>query len=191
MSGSGTARRLLPLLWLVGFVAVGLLLGVLLHLVWTPPKGVVVEPPKTQPDLNFILLNSGQTVFAAIGWFVVLAVGAGVLAGVVAGLRRSALWMSLTVSLVGLLLLEVTMWLSARVLGPTDPAELASRKPPGTVLPIAFSVDAPAAWLAGPLGVLVGFVAVGMLGRTEDPALAPDSRAADGTAPDGAPAGPA
>lgn len=179
MSGSGAARRLLPVLWLVGFVAVGLLLGVLLHLIWTPPEGVVVEPPPSQPDLNFILLDSGQTVFAAIGWFVVLAVGTGVVAGVVAGLCRATLWRAALVALLGVVLLEVAMWLSAMLLGPTDPTQLAADRSPGTVLPIAFAVDTPAAWLAGPLGVLVGFVAVGMLGRSEgDSTHEPDGQAA-------------
>lgn len=151
----------------VTFAILGALLGVLLDRVWVPAKGLVIEPPEGLPDLHFVLLDNGRDVFAATGWFVLMSVGAGLLAGGVLAtvVRVREPWVLLG-GLAGTLVMEFTLWWTASWLGPEDPERLAMTAAPDTVLPVAFEVTGSIAWLAGPLGLLVGFLTVALsLGR--------------------------
>lgn len=127
------------------FVVGGVVAGLVASLLWTPPKGMVLDGRwyrgLTSIDPPTVAQNADQGVFAASGWFSVCALVLGLLVGLFAALwlRRSELLnlVSLTVGgLVGGLLMR---WVTS-LRSPTDPTTLAKGLKNGTVLPDHFQL---------------------------------------------------
>lgn len=112
------------------FAAVGAACGWLWFTLWDPPSGVVFEG-------KWYLDEEGlRGVFPGTGWFVVVAVGAGLVLGVLCALvfDRSEL-ATLSAVLLGAVLATFLMWRVGLALSPADPHELARTAADGDRLP--------------------------------------------------------
>ena len=166
------------------FAALGALAGVVWEWVWTPAIGIVY-------DHAWIALNAIelQQQFSATGWYVVVAVVAGLVGGLLVTLligRKPLLTLAAVV--VGSVLAAWLMGVVGAALGPADPDSLAKTATDGTRLPMALSVTGLSPWASFPVGALVGVVVV-FLGlsphrgrRVERPAETPEP--VDGALPD-------
>ncbi|MBZ5736829.1 hypothetical protein [Nocardioides mangrovi] len=150
---------------------VGALAGVVWQWLWTPPSGLVVNHDWV--PLNAIEL---QQEFSATGWYVVVGVVAGLLAGVVAALLLDAApLLTLAGVLVGAALGAWLMSVVGIALGPADPEVLAKTAEEGVHLPMALAVTGKSPYLAYPVGALLGVIMVfiGISGHRRHPQPAP------------------
>lgn len=154
----------------VGLALWGTVAGVVWEWVWTPVHGVAVDhawSPGTATGL--------QGEFDGTGWYVVVAVLAGLVGGLVAALvaPRPPL-LTLLVVVAGSALAAWLMLAVGTALGPADPAPLAKRAADGTPLPSALTVSGCSPFAAFPIGALIGLVVV-FLGRVpRHPRTGPD-----------------
>lgn len=150
-------------------VVLGVLLGLLTMWVWTPAEGVVVQINQ-DGDKGVALLDNGRGIFSSTGWFVILAAGGGLLTGVVTALAtRGRELLTMTAGLCSAVLFEVVLWLVARLVGPDDPVPQVAGTAVETVVQVPFGVSGAAPWLAAPVGMLVGFLAVVLVLRPRQP----------------------
>ncbi len=168
-------------------LAVLLVLGALAGVLWS----LVVTPAEFTKLAQGAQMGEDQLgrQFGADGWYVVIAVLTGLVAGVVLSWWRAGSVAVTTVALlVGAVVAAVAMALVGHLLGPPDPKGALAVAKVGATVPEALDVgmgpvwpltdylkDTLAVYLAWPVGVLVGvlLVLVGT-GRDEDRASGPD-----------------
>ncbi|MEP9380905.1 hypothetical protein [Nocardioides sp. KR10-350] len=144
--------------------------GLLVHLLWSPPDGMVVNHVwyrgLRSTDPVILAQNTDQAVFSGVGWFVVVAVAAGVLLGAVAALfldrEEYATLAAVVVASVGAGLLAYAV---ATGLAAANPDPLARSAPDGTVLPDTLRLGSRWIVLACPAGALIALMAVFLLLR--------------------------
>jgi hypothetical protein len=136
-------------------LVVGAVAGVVWEWVWSPPLGVVAHHHWVQDEVGL------RGDFAGTGLYVVVAAGAGLLAGLVAALlARGHEIVSLAALFVGSLLAGWLMYRVGVALGPADPGVLARSAPYLTRLPGELTVSGTSPFLALPAGALVGLTVV-------------------------------
>lgn len=137
------------------FAAVGAVAGVVWEWVWTPPVGVVVHHQWLQDEVGL------RGDFSATGTYVLVAVVAGLLTGVVVSLLldRSEL-VTLVAVVAGALLAGWVMHRVGSHLGPADPRHLAASAKDETQLPGPLVVSGKSALRAFPAGALLGLTVV-------------------------------
>lgn len=134
----------------------GALAGVVWQWLWTPPSGIVFDHQWV--PLNAIEL---QQEFSATGWYVVVALVAGLLAGIgVALVLDAAPLVTLAAVVVGSAAGAGLMSLVGSALGPADPDGLAKTAKDGAHLPAALSVTGLSPYIALPVGALIGLLVV-------------------------------
>lgn len=155
-----TARRVLVVL--LGFVVLGVVCGVVWWLLVHP-----AEFTKTKAGGSMGEIQLGRR-FGAAGWYVVVAVVAGLASGVVPtwrGLGSRSADPAITAVLVaaGSVVAAAVMAYVGLLLGPANPSTVLAHAPPGTKVPVQLSIPRsawpvflswPVASLAGCLGVL-------------------------------------
>jgi hypothetical protein len=178
---TGTDRRVVLQLGLVvaALAAVGALAGVVWQWLWTPTIGVVVDHRWTAGDALGL-----QHEFSGTGWYVAVALVAGLVAGVgVALLVDRVPLLTLAAVVVGSALAAWVMLLVGSALGPPDPTIVARTADDGTRLPMELSVTGRSPWIALPSGALIGLllVFIGLSPRRQAPAVgsSPDDVAAE------------
>jgi hypothetical protein len=162
VTGRVVAGRVLVVLGT--FAVVGAIAGVVWEWLWTPPLGIVYRG-------QWILEPSGPDyAFSGTGWYVVVALVAGVLTALVLGwVLVSGELTTLTAAVVGSVLAGWLMFTVGHSLGPPDPRPLAAAKDDLERLPsdLRVAVDDPepedaaysvasSAFLSFPLGTAVG-----------------------------------
>ena len=170
MSSTATGRLAVQLgLVVAALAAVGALAGVVWQWIWTPTVGVVVDHRWTAGDALGL-----QHEFSGTGWYVAVALVAGLLAGVVAALLvdRAPL-LTLAAVVVGSALAAWVMLLVGSALGPPDPDVVARTADDGTRLPMQLSVTGRSPWIALPSGALIGLLVVfiGLSPRRQTPSV--------------------
>ena len=147
---TGTPRRVLRLgLVLVAFVVVGVAAGVLWEWLWTPPTGLVVD------DTWFLDAEGVQNDFSGTGIYVVVALAAGALLGLVTGLTtRGHELATLAVVALGSVAAGWVMLLTGTHLGPPDPRPLADGRKDLAELPSDLRVVGTAPYISFPAGAL-------------------------------------
>jgi hypothetical protein len=168
----------------LGFVvtalaAVGALAGVVWQWLWTPTIGVVVDHRWSAGDALGL-----QHEFSGTGWYVVVALVAGLIAGVgVALLVDRVPLLTLAAVVVGSALAAWVMLLVGSALGPPDPDIAARTADDGTRLPMELGVTGWSPWIALPSGALMGLllVFIGLSPRRQPPSVesAPNGVAAE------------
>lgn len=151
---------------LATFAVVGAIAGVVWEWVWTPPLGIVYRG-------EWILEPSGPDYdFSGTGWYVVIALAAGLLTAVVLGWGLVAGELTtLAAAAVGSVLAGWVMFTVGHTLGPPDPRPLAAAMDDLERLPSDLRVAgsdpdqssyslAGSAFLAFPLGTTVGLSVV-------------------------------
>jgi hypothetical protein len=147
---------------LATFAVVGAIAGVVWEWVWTPPVGIVFQG-------EWILEPSGPDYdFSGTGWYVVIALGAGLLTAAVLGwVLVAGELTTLAAAAVGSVLAGWLMFTVGHTLGPPDPRPLAAAMDDLERLPsdlrvagsdpeqAAYSL-AGSAFLAFPLGTVLG-----------------------------------
>lgn len=149
--------------------AVGALAGVVWQWVWTPTIGVVVDHHWTAGDALGL-----QHEFSGTGWYVVVALVAGLVAGVaVALLFDQVPLLTLAAVVVGSALAAWLMLVVGTALGPPDPDVAARTADDGTRLPAQLTVTGRSPWIALPSGALIGllFVFIGLSPRGRTPSV--------------------
>lgn len=144
-------------------IGVLLVLGLLCGLLWSQ---VVTSAEFTKvADGGAMEGDQLGNKFDADGWYVVIAVPAGLLAGLVLTARRSrdALVTS-GLLVVGSVLAAAAMALTGYLMGPGDPRAALAVAKVGATVPERLDVDAFAVYLGWPVGVLAGALFV-LLGR--------------------------
>ncbi len=156
-----------------------LLLGVLCGVLWS----LVVTPAEFTRLADGAAMNEDQLAlkFGADGWYAAIAAGAGLLAGLALTWSRcrDALVTSAAL-LAGSVVAAAAMAQVGHLLGPGDPrAPLAAAKV-GALVPERLDVGTFVVYLAWPLGLLAGALAVllGRPGESGPPESEPDARAA-------------
>jgi hypothetical protein len=133
-------------------VAAGLLAGLVWSQVWDAPVGVVQQGRWGTDETGL------RAQFSGVGYYVVVALGAGLLCGVLSGLLL-ARWEVLT--LVVLVASAVGAGLLMRHVGidrgPPDPDTLAAGAPDGTRLPGSLELPGRGPLVAFPLGAVLGY----------------------------------
>jgi hypothetical protein len=168
---------------LATFAVVGAIAGVVWEWVWTPPLGIVYRG-------EWLFEPAGPDyAFSGTGWYVVIALAAGLLTALVLGwVLVSGEVTTLVAALVGSVLAGWLMFTVGHTLGPPDPRPLAAAKDDLTRLPSDLRVatgdpDAASysftssAFTAFPMGTAVGLALVwfttrGRRERGNDPAAA-------------------
>lgn len=137
------------------FAVAGALAGAVWEWVWTPPVGVAVHHQWLQDE------NGLRGDFSATGTYVLVAVAAGLLTGVVVALLldRSEL-VTLVAVVAGALLAGWVMHHVGSALGPADPRHLAASAKDETRLPGRLDVSGMSALRAFPAGALLGLMVV-------------------------------
>lgn len=151
---------------LATFAVVGAIAGVVWEWVWTPPLGIVYRG-------EWILEPSGPDYdFSGTGWYVVIALAAGLLTAVVLGwVLVAGELTTLAAAAVGSVLAGWVMFTVGHTLGPPDPRPLAAAMDDLERLPSDLRVAgsdpdqssyslAGSAFLAFPLGTTVGLSVV-------------------------------
>jgi hypothetical protein len=136
--------------------AVGAVAGVVWEWVWSPPSGVVVHHQWVATSEAAL-----RAEFTGTGWYVVVAVVAGLLAGAVVALvadRRPLLTLAALVA--GTALGAWLMRLVGVALGPGDPVGIARTARAGTHLPDMLRVSGASPYVAYPTGALVALAVV-------------------------------
>lgn len=158
---------------LAAFAVAGGVCGLLWHVIWDAPTGVVFEQ-----RWNLTTEDGLRSAFSATGWFVMLSAGFGGVLGVVIGLRtRERELVSLASVVVGSIVAALLMWRIGLALSVPDPSVLARRAADGTLLEGRIAVGGWSPFLAYPtaalFGILVPFVLVS--GREKPPVVARSS----------------
>ena len=142
------------------FAAAGALSGWIWYSVWTPPRGVVIDQTWYLDPVEAGL----RAEFPGTGWYVVVALPAGLLVGAVCAylLDRSELATLVAVAagsaLAAWVMLQVGLHLS-----PPDPHTLAKTAENGTELPGDLHVSRLPPKLSYPVGALLGLALVYLL----------------------------
>ncbi|MFC7497530.1 MULTISPECIES: hypothetical protein [unclassified Nocardioides] len=140
----------------VALAAAGALAGVVWEWVWSPTVGVVVDHQWTAKDALGL-----QHQFSGTGWYVVVAVVAGLVAGVAVTLVADRVpLLSLLAVVVGSVLAAWVMLLVGGALGPPDPETVARAADDGTRVPDDLTVSGLSPFIAFPVGALLGLVLV-------------------------------
>lgn len=170
MSSTATGRLALQLgLVVAALAAVGALAGVVWQWLWTPTVGVVVDHRWTAGDALGL-----QHEFSGTGWYVVVGLVAGLVAGIAVALLVDRVpLLTLAAVVVGSALAAWVMLLVGSALGPPDPAIAARTADDGTRLPMELSVTGRSPWIALPSGALVGLLVVfiGLSPRRQIPSV--------------------
>jgi hypothetical protein len=136
--------------------ATGALAGVVWQWVWTPTDGVVVDHRWTAGDAIGL-----QHEFSGTGWYVVVALLAGLVAGIaVALVADRAPLLSLVAVVIGSAVAAWLMLVVGTALGPPDPETVARAADDGTRVPDDRSVSGRSPFIAFPVGALLGLVLV-------------------------------
>ncbi|GHJ58203.1 hypothetical protein NOK12_07220 [Nocardioides sp. OK12] len=149
----------------VVFVLVGAALGWVWERWWEPSTGTVFRKEWFPVDAEGRYdLDALRNEFAGTAQYVVLALGGGVVLGVLASLLLAGREL-LALLVVGLasVLAALVMWQVGVALGPADPQELAATAGRGATLPSDLSLDSLGALLAWPLAALAGTGSVYLL----------------------------
>jgi len=136
--------------------AVGVLAGLVWEWLWEPSIGVAFGG-------DWVPLNAleAKSAFSATGWYVVVGVAAGLLAGVgIAMVLDQRPLLTLAAVVLGSVLAGWLMTLVGGMVGPPDPELLARAAPDGTRLPAQLSVSGWSPRAAFPVGALLGLVVV-------------------------------
>lgn len=147
----GPPRRvpLRPVLVLVAFVVAGAAAGVVWERLWTPPTGLVVD------NTWYLDAEGVQDDFSGTGLYVVVALTAGALLGLVAGLTtRGHELATLAVVALGSMMAAWVMLLTGTSLGPPDPRPLADGRADYTEVPADLRVVGTVPYIALPAGGL-------------------------------------
>lgn len=137
-------------------LVVGVLAGLVWQWIWTPTPGIVQDHQWYPTDAIAL-----QHEFSGTGWYVVVGLLAGAVAGVVAALVSDRLpLVTLAVVVVGSVLGAWVMLQVGSALSPPDPQTLAKTADDGTLLPGELSVSGHSPWVAYPFGALVGLAVV-------------------------------
>ena len=156
-SGHGQRAHVLrrALLVLAVPLVLGAVSGVLWEWLWTPPPGVVSHHHWVQDEVGL------RGDFSGTGLYVLVAAGAGLLAGLVAALvSRGHEVIGLAALFVGSLLGGWLMYRVGVALGPPDPEAVARSVPALTRLPGSLTVSGTSPFLALPAAALVGLTVV-------------------------------
>lgn len=156
-SGRGQRGHVLrrALLVLAVPLLVGAVAGVVWEWVWTPPLGVVSHHHWVQDEVGL------RADFSGTGLYVLVAAGAGLLAGLAAALvSRGREIVGLAALVVGSLLGGWLMYRVGVALGPPDPDALARSASASTRLPGVLTVSGVSPFLALPAAALVGLTVV-------------------------------
>ena len=140
---------------LVAYALVAVVAGWLWHLLWSPDLGVVVS------HQWYATGDALRNDFSGTGYYVLVALGAGLLAGfvsAVAGARRPVV--TVVVATLGSVLAAYLMLQVGKALGPPDPQGLAATAADGKHLPGALRVSGFSPLLALPFGTLVALAIV-------------------------------
>jgi hypothetical protein len=140
---------------LLVFAAVGAVAGVVWERLWTPPTGLVYHH-RWFPDENGV-----RGMFSGTGWYVVVAVVAGAIAGLAAALllARSEL-ATLAAVVVGSLVGGWVMWQVGTALGPPDAAKAAASLPDYRHVVGSLRTSGDSYRIAFPTGALLGAGAI-------------------------------
>ena len=171
-TGSGWLRDGLLVLGLFGVG--GVAAGLVWRWLWTPTRGIVLD------GTWYAEGESVGTAFSGTGLYVLVALAAGLLLGVLSGLladRRELLTLALVV--VGSLLAGWVMVLVGTVGVPPDPQPLAAGSPDRARLPGTLEVTGWSPYVAFPSGALAGLCAV-FVGLSRKPADVTRSVSSDG-----------
>ncbi len=157
-----------------GLLLLGVLCGVLWWLLVEP--AVFTKVRGSGGSMNELELAKR---FATDGWYAVIAVLAGFVAGgALVWWRRSEVVGVVLLLLPGAVVAAAAMLWTGRVLGPADPQTVLRTAPPGALVPVQLDVASWTAYLAWPVGLLVGALVVLW-------SLPPDGRADAGAAEQG------
>ncbi|WP_122817239.1 hypothetical protein [Nocardioides pantholopis] len=163
------------LLVVVGCLVLGVLGGLLWYQLWNPAQGVVVASPGCAPAEQCWTPTPPETGragdFSGTALYTLVALGAGLVAGLVASLaaRRSELVtlgaLLLGTAVAGVVMARVGVWL-----GPADPEALAASAEVGTRLPDDLQVVGVSPYVVMPFGGLLALVLVYFIVPREWPA---------------------
>jgi hypothetical protein len=139
----------------LAFAAAGAVAGVVWEWVWTPPVGIAFDHEWLRDPAAI------RGEFSSTAWYVVLALLAGLLAGVASALatRRRQL-LTLAAVLAGSALAAWIMLQVGQALDPPDPRPLAKAAEDYTEIPAQLTVPGRSPFLAFPAGALVGLIVV-------------------------------
>jgi hypothetical protein len=149
--------------------AVGALAGVVWQWLWTPTIGVVVDH-RWSAGVAIGL----QHEFSGTGWYVIVALVAGLVAGIAVALLADRVpLLTLAALVVGSALAAWLMLVVGTALGPPDPDVAARTADDGTRLPMQLTVTGYSPWIALPSGALLGllFVFIGLSPRRQAPSV--------------------
>ncbi|MDF1603087.1 hypothetical protein [Nocardioides sp. YIM 152315] len=134
----------------------GALAGVVWEWAWSPTIGVVVDHQWTAGDALGL-----QHQFSGTGWYVVVAVVAGLVAGIAVTLLADRVpLLTLAAVVIGSALAAWVMLVVGSALGPPDPDTAARTADDGTRLPDHLAVSGRSPFIAFPVGALLGLVLV-------------------------------
>lgn len=156
----GRRELLQGLLVVVAFVAAGALGGLVWHAVWDAPRGVVADhrwyPQPWDPGQ--------QALFAATGWYSLIAAVAGLVLGAIAAwfLTRSEVVTVLSLA-IGSVAASIVMKAVGQAMGPADPEALARTAKDGTHLSGHLSVSGYPPLLLWPVAALCAATVVYLL----------------------------
>jgi xanthosine utilization system XapX-like protein len=151
---------------------IGILCGVLWWALVEPSQLVRLQDAVGQDELGL------SRDFSATGWYTVIALVAGLLSGLLFGfLRRRDPLVTLLLVLAGCCVAAVLMQWTGYLLGPDDPASMlqdaavgtradAPLELHGTLIKVAGDLVVHTAYLAWPIGALVGLL-IPLLSRTD------------------------
>ena len=145
-----------PVFVVAALAAVGALAGVVWQWAWTPTVGVVVDHRWTAGDAIGL-----QQEFSGTGWYVVVALVAGLVGGIAVALLADRVpLLTLAAVVVGSALAAWLMIVVGTALGPPDPDVAARTAGDGTRIPMQLGVTGHSAWFALPSGALIGLLLV-------------------------------
>jgi hypothetical protein len=159
----------------VGLAAVGALAGAVWQWLWTPTVGVAMDHHWTAGDAIGL-----QHEFSGTGWYVVVGLVAGLVAGVAVALLVDRVpLLTLAAVVVGSALAAWLMLVVGTALGPADQDVVARTAADGTKIPMQLTVTGHSPWIALPSGALIGLllVFIGLSPRQQVPlaeSLPPD-----------------
>jgi hypothetical protein len=141
---------------LLAYAALGALAGVVWEVVWTPP-GQVIEHHQVFYDSYASL----RRVFTGTGLFVIVAAVAGAGLGLgVALLSRGRELLALCLVIVGSAIASALMWRVGTLLGPSDPASLATHATGRATASGPLSVAGKSPFLVWPMASLLALALV-------------------------------
>jgi hypothetical protein len=137
------------------FLVLGVLCGVVWWLLVDP---AVFTKQRTGGSMGEVQLGRR---FDADGWYVVIAVVTGLVAGtVLTWLRWRDPLLTTALVAVGSVVAAVAMAWTGHLLGPGDPNAVLAHAAVGTRVPVQLAVGASASYLAWPIGALIGALVV-------------------------------